>query len=193
MRAILTLAVFAILLALLGYLIVPRLPQPAPAAVAQAPAWNPNAIHSSLASVEVREVDPNHAAIVFAYNLENGTNSDYSLPKAPTTIIMTRLKSDGTLSSGESIELDSSVFLPARNRTRISFQTVRPFRWPTELVPGRMGPLTQEKYRGLVAQEVGNLSGFVLFDQAAHFQIELPVQLQDSASAPAGVNAASVN
>jgi hypothetical protein len=174
MRTILTLAAFALLVALLGYTVVPRLPQTAPATATQSPRWNPAAIQSKLASVEVREIDPAHAAIVFSYDLENTTDSDYQLPKGPSTIIMTRLKTDGTLSSSEPIELDHSVFLPSRNRTRISFEINRPFRWPTELVPGRMGPLTQDKYRNLVAQEVGNLRGFVLFDQAAHYQIELP-------------------
>jgi hypothetical protein len=191
MRTILTLAAFALLVALLGYTIVPRLPQTAPAAATQTPAWNPTAIQSKLASVEVREIDPAHAALVFSYDLENTTDADYQLPKGPSTIIMTRLKADGTLSSGEPIELNNSIFLPARNRTRISFQINRLFRWPTELVPGRMGPLTQDKYRSLVSQEVGNLSGFVLFDQAAHYQIELPgrwQELQAPSANPAVVN-----
>ncbi len=186
MRTILTLAAFALLVALLGYTIVPRLPQSAPTNATQAPAWNPAAVKSKLAAVEVREIDPTHAALVFSYELQNDTDSDYQLPKGPTTIIMTRLKSDGALNSSEPIELNNSIFLPARNRTRISFQIDRPFRWPTELVPGRMGPITQDKYRNLLAQEVGNVSGFVLFDQAAHYQIELPGGWQDLQGTAAG-------
>jgi hypothetical protein len=179
MRTILTLAVFAISLAILGYLIVPRVPQAAPASTATAVAWNPSAVKSTLAGIQVKELDPNHAAIVFSYDLDNVTDADYQLPNGPTTVIMTRLKADGALTANDSIHLDNSVFLPAHNRTRISFQVAQPFRWPTELVPGRVGPITQDKYRGLVEQEVGSLSGFVLFDQAAHYQIELPGSWQD--------------
>ncbi len=115
----------------------------------------------------------------FLYDLDNQTDADYQLAKGPNAIIMTRLKSDGTLVANDALQLDNSVFLPARNRARISFQETRAFRWPTELTPGHMGPLTQDKYRSLVAEEVANYSGFVLFDQGAHYQIELPGGWQD--------------
>jgi hypothetical protein len=174
MRTILTLAVFAILLAILGYLIVPRVPKLDSPATAATSVWNPNAVRSTLTGVQVRELDPNHASIVFSYDLDNETGADYQLAKGPSTVIMTRLKADGALVSNDAIQLDNSVFLPAHNRTRISFQVAQPFRWPNELVPGRMGPITQDKYRSLLAQEVGNASGFVLFDQNTHYQIELP-------------------
>lgn len=179
MKTIFMLAAFAIVIAIFGYLIVPRVPQQDATSGAPATAWNPAAVHSTLAGIQVREVDPNHAAIVFLYDLDNQTDADYQLAKGSNAIIMTRLKSDGTLVANDALQLDNSVFLPARNRTRISFQETRAFHWPTELAPGHMGPLTQDKYRSLVAQEVANLSGFVLFDQAAHYQIELPGAWQD--------------
>jgi hypothetical protein len=197
MRTILTLTVFAILLAILGYLIVPRVPRVDSQSAAAAPAWNPNAVRSALTGVQIREIDPNHASIVFSYDLDNETGADYQLAKGPSTVIMTRLKADGALVSNDAIQLDNSVFIPAHNRTRISFQVARPFHWPNELVPGRIGPITQEKYRGLVAEEVGNASGFVLFDQNAHYQIELPGSWQDLQTAKPGsapaTNAAAEN
>jgi hypothetical protein len=179
MKTIFMLAAFAIVIAIFGYLIVPRVPQQDATSGAPATAWNPAAVHSTLAGIQVREVDPNHAAIVFLYDLDNQTDADYQLAKGSNAIIMTRLKSDGTLVANDALQLDNSVFLPARNRTRISFQETRAFHWPTELAPGHMGPLTLDKYRSFVAQEVANLSGFVLFDQAAHYQIELPGGWQD--------------
>ena len=82
------------------------------------------------------------------------------------------------------------MFLPARNRTRIALQVTRPFNWPSGLPATQIGPVNQVKFRQLVADEVANLSGFVMFDTATHFQIELPggwQELQTSASA-AGLN-----
>ena len=51
MRTILTLAVFAILLAILGYLIVPRVPKLDSPATAATSVWNPNAVRSTLTGV----------------------------------------------------------------------------------------------------------------------------------------------
>jgi hypothetical protein len=53
-----------------------------------------------------------------------------------------------------------------------------------------MGPVNQEKFRTIVAEEVANYSGFVVFDQATHFQIELPGGWQELQTTPntAGLN-----
>jgi len=105
-------------------------------------------------------------------------------------VVMTRLKSNGSLSSQEPIELNNSVFLPARNRTRIALQVTRPFNWPSGLPATQIGPVNQVKFQQLVADEVANLSGFVMFDTTTHFQIELPggwQELQAPTSA-AGLN-----
>jgi hypothetical protein len=175
-----TLVICAILVACLWVLVVwvlPRKPMDEPVAVekhAAPAAWNSAAIQSSFAGIQVKEVDATHAALIFSYDLDNNTDADYQMAKGPTTVVMTRLKANGTLSSDEPIELDNSVFLPARNRTRIAVTITRGFSWPTGLPESQVGPVNQEKFRALVAQEVANLSGFVLFDQATHFQIELP-------------------
>jgi hypothetical protein len=192
MRTILTLGIFAILLALLGYLVVPLIPrQDAQTAATPAPAWNPGALHAELSGVQVRETDPNHATIVFSYDIDNQTDLDYQMAKGPATVIMTRLKSDGTLAPNDNIHLDSLVFVPAHNRTRISFSMTEPFRWPAGMALEHMGPINQDKYRALVAQQVSGVSGFVLFDQNSHYQIELPGRWQDlQPSAPSAAGAA---
>jgi hypothetical protein len=172
-----TLIIFSILVACLLVLVIfvlPRTPMSEPAEKhAAAPVWN-SPIQGSFAGVQVKEVDPTHAALIFSYDLDNNTDTDYQLTKGPSTVVMTRLKSSGSASSAEPVELDNSAFLPARNRTRIAIAMTRNFNWPTPLQGTQMGPVNQEKFRGLVSQEVGNLSGFVVFDQTTHFQIELP-------------------
>jgi hypothetical protein len=173
-----TLILFSILVACLLVLVVYVLPRaPKNDAVekhAAASVWNSTAIQSSFAGVQVKEVDATHAKLIFSYDLDNGTDTDYQVATGPATVVMTRLKSNGSVSSEESVMLDNSVFLPARNRTRIAVEMTRNFAWPTGLPEAQIGPVNQEKFRALVAQEVANLSGFVLFDQATHFQIELP-------------------
>jgi hypothetical protein len=175
-----TLVIFSLVVACLLVLVVFVLPRTPPNEPAQAPAasaapvWNASAVQSSFAGVQVKEVDATHAALIFSYDLDNNTDVDYRLAKGPATVVMTRLKSSGSVSSEEPVELDNSVFLPARNRTRIAVEVTRNFNWPTGLPGTQIGPVNQEKFRALVAQEVANLSGFVVFDQATHFQIELP-------------------
>ena len=183
-----TLVIFSLVVACLLVLVVfvlPRTPpnEPVQTPAAVAPVWNSSAIQSSFAGVQVKEVDATHAALIFSYDLDNNTDVDYRLAKGPATVVMTRLKSSGSVSSAEPVELDSSVFLPARNRTRIAVEITRNFNWPTGLPGAQIGPVNQEKFRSLVAQEVANLSGFVVFDQATHFQIELPGGWQELSAA----------
>ena len=193
MKSILTLAVFAILLAMLGYLVLPLVSRQAPQSAAPATLWNPGAVRAELSGIQVRETDPNHATVIFSYDLDNQTDADYQMAKGPNTVIMTRLKSDGTLVPNDNLHLDNSVFVPARNRTRISFSMTQPFRWPAGMAIDHMGPINQEKYRALIAQDVNGASGFVLFDQTAHYQIELPGAWQDLQAPSTAVGGAAGN
>lgn len=146
--------------------------------------WNSRAIASTFAGVRVREIDPTDAAVVFLYDLDNRTNTDYQLRKGPT-VVMTRLRSSGSLSSEKLVALSSSVFVPAKNRTRIALEVLRHFGWSS-----RMDAASEDRIRDLVAGELVDVGGFVLFDEEARFQIDLPggwpeVQ-QESASLPGG-------
>lgn len=191
MKNLLIIAVFVAVVAVVIVFGLPRFPRQDTATPRPQPSpWNSGAIQSTFAGVQVQQADAAHATLVFSFDLDNNTDTDYRFPKGPGTIVMTRLKSNGSLSSAEPIELDNSVFLPARNRTRIEVQVKRPFNWPAGLPETQIGPINQVKFRQLVTDEVANLSGFVMFDTATHFQIELPggwQELQPSASA-AGLN-----
>jgi len=141
--------------------------------------WNSNAIRSSFEGVQVKEVDPAHAALMFSYDLENTTDSDYHLSNDPKVVIMARLKSNGCLRTEDSTQIDNSVFLPARTRARIALEVTYSFNWPAQMFPGQVGPVTQEKFRSFVAAKVADLQGFILFDQTARYQIELPSGWQE--------------
>ena len=58
-----------------------------------------------------RKRTPTHATVVFFFDLDNNTDTDYQFAKGPGTVVMTRLKSNGSLSSEQPIELNNSVFL----------------------------------------------------------------------------------
>jgi hypothetical protein len=60
---------------------------------------------------------------------------------------------------------------------------VRPFQWPIQ-----QDGLADAKFRQLVAGQVSDLEGFVLFDQSTRYQINLPggwPQLQQVSEATA--------
>jgi len=191
MKILLIFVIFAAVLGMVIWFGVPRAPRQETVAYKPQPSpWNFNAIQSTFAGAQVQEADPTHATVLFFFDLDNNTDTDYHFAKGAGTVVMTRLKSNGSLSSEQPIELNNSVFLPARNRTRIAVQVTRSFNWPSGLPEGQIGPVNQLKFRQLVADQVANLSGFAMFDTATHFQIELPggwQELQTPASA-AGLN-----
>jgi hypothetical protein len=191
MKKLLIFVLFVCVLALMAIQILSRTTHQEPAAkAAPPPAWNAGSVRGTFAGLEVHQVDPSHVQLIFYYDVDNSTDSDYQLAKGPGTVVMTRLKSNGSLSSDIAIELDHSVFVPARNRTRVSLQSTQSFSWPSGMQAGQIGPANQDKFRTLVAQQVGNFSGFVLFDQATHTQIELPGGWQELQApvAAAGLN-----
>lgn len=127
----------------------------------------------------MREIDPTHAAVAFLYDLDNKTDTDYRLVKGPNIILMDRLKPGGTLSSDERVGLDSTAFVPARNRTRITLEITHSFNWPA---PGDTA--ADREFNQLVAGDLAGLLGFVLFDQTGRYQIELPAASPDVAQTP---------
>jgi hypothetical protein len=135
-------------------------------------AWNTHAIESTLNGVQVREIDPNHAAVILVYDLDNKTNSDYRLEKGPSVAIMSRLKPGGVLSADPQVSVDTTAFLPAGNRTRVALEIDTPFSWPA-----RRDAAAERSFRQLVAIELEGVNGFVLFDESKRYQIELPTVL----------------
>jgi hypothetical protein len=148
----------------------------------QPTAWNSHAIRGTLAGIRVREIDGGHAAVVFLYDLENTTNADYRLTKGPNLVIMSRLKSSRTLSGDEPIALNSTAFVPAQNRTRIALEVSHVFSWP-----GQRSAYAERMFNQLVAGDVADVAGFVLFDQTNRYEIDFPAswpETQAASSAP---------
>ncbi len=145
-----------------------RFPQSEIAAKSAAP-WNIHALQTAYAGVRVREIDASNAAVVFLYDIDNKSGSDYKLVKGPDVVVMSRLKSAGTLSSEKPVTLSASAFVPVNNRTRIALEIAEPFSWPAH-----MDSSSEARFRELIAQETADVDGFVIFDQAHRYQIDLP-------------------
>ena len=148
----------------------------------QTPPWNSQAIEGTPAGIRVQEIDPTHAAVIFLYDLDNKTDTDYHLAKGPNIVVMSRLKPGGALSADEPITLDSAAFVPARNRTRIALKVSHLFNWP-----GQGGAYAERQFNQLVTGDINGVAGFVLFDQTNRYEIDFPAAWQEihaSSSAP---------
>jgi len=130
--------------------------------------WNREGIKATYVATQLREVDKAHSSLILSYDLSNQTDLDYRLTDGPGIVIMSRLKGDGSLSQEESIHLSYPVFLPARQRARLAIEISKAFAWPRE------DSHYEEKLKEFVKQRLGNVKGFVLFDESSHTQIDLP-------------------
>jgi hypothetical protein len=167
---------------LLLLMVVAERPARNSSAPQQTPPWNSQAIEGTPAGVRVQEIDPTHAAVIFLYDLDNKTDTDYRLAKGPSIVVMSRLKPGGALSADEQIALDSAAFVPARNRTRIALKVSHPFNWPAQ-----KGAYAEQALDQLVNGDVAGVAGFVLFDQANRYEIDFPAawpEIRASSSTP---------
>ena len=140
-------------------------------------AWKQEDIKATYVASQLKAADKAHATLTLSYDLENNTDLDYRLTDGPGIAIMSRLKSDGSLSQEERPRLSYAVFLPARQRARIAIEITEPFVWPSQ-----DDAVYEAKIKDFVKQRLTNVSGFVLFDEADRRQLELPSgwgELQD--------------
>ncbi|HKW64879.1 MAG TPA: hypothetical protein VJN89_20155 [Candidatus Acidoferrum sp.] len=138
--------------------------------------WNREGLKAAYVAAQLREVDNTHSSLILSYDIRNFTDLDYRLADGPGVVIMRRLKGDGSLSQEESIRLSYPVFLPAKQRARLAIEISRAFPWPRE------DSHYEEKLKEFVKQRLGDVRGFVLFDETSHSQIDLPAawpELQD--------------
>jgi hypothetical protein len=129
--------------------------------------WNSSAITATYVGAQLRELDPGKATVFLAYEVQNHTDSDYQLADGPRALVMSRLRTDGSLSSQEQVRLSYPTFLPARQRARIALEIPSAFNWPAD-----NDPAFQDRLRDLVNQKLAEVQAFVLFDQADRFEIE---------------------
>jgi hypothetical protein len=136
--------------------------------------WNQGAIKATYVGSQLRQIDKTLVSLFLSYDFENNTGRDYRLADAPGVVIMSRLKSDHSLSQEELIRLSYPAFLPANQRVRIAIVISYPFVWPA---PG--DPAHENKLKAFVKQRLAKVEEFVLFDPVNRCQVELPSAWQE--------------
>lgn len=138
-----------------------------------AKAWDRDGVKAVYMATQLRQVDKTHASLVLSYDLTNLTNVDYRLSEASGVVLMSRLKSDDSLSQEQRIHLGYPVFLPAGQRAHLAIEITKEFAWPKD------NSHHDEKLREFVRQTLATVRGFVLFDESSHSQIDLPAGWPD--------------
>ena len=141
--------------------------------------WDSDAIAATYVGAQLRETSASETALFLAYELQNNTNKDYRLSVGPGSVVMSRVKPDGSLSSQEPVQLSYATFLPAHQRTRIALEIRRPFRWPAD-----NDLLLSKELADFVTQKLSGVDGFVLFDPADRCEIDFPSGWQSLGSGP---------
>src|SRR2546429_9177339 len=119
-------------------------------------------------ATQLREVDKTRAALILSYDLSNMSNVDYRLTDGSGVVIMSRLKSDGSLSQEQRIRLSYPVFLPAGQRAHPALGNTR------EVVSPNDDFHHDEKLKEFVRQMLAPGRGFVLFYDSSHSHVGLP-------------------
>ncbi|HEX2664911.1 MAG TPA: hypothetical protein VHM93_18925 [Candidatus Acidoferrum sp.] len=140
--------------------------------------WNRDGVKAVYMAAQLREVDKTHASLVLSYDLDNLTNLDYRLADGSGVVIMSRVKSDGSLTQEQAIHLSYPVFLPAGQRAHLAVEITKEFAWPKD------DSHHDEKLKEFVRQTLATVRGFVLFDETSHSQIDLPAAWPDLQETP---------
>jgi hypothetical protein len=131
--------------------------------------WNQGGLSAAYVGAQLKQIDKTHSSLIISYDVENEGASDYRLVDGPSLHILSRLKSDGSLSQEQPFRLGYPVFLPSGQRARLAVEITQPFAWPTEQDPAYL-----DKLRIFVKRRLENVAEFVVFDEANHSQLLLP-------------------
>jgi hypothetical protein len=131
--------------------------------------WKQESISAAYVGSQLKQVDKTHSSLIISYDVENDGSSDYNLTESPSLLILTRLKSDGSLSREQPARLSYPVFLPPGQHARLAVEITEPFVWPAQEDPAYL-----DKLREFVKRRLENVAEFLVFDQADRSQLQLP-------------------
>jgi hypothetical protein len=146
--------------------------------------WNRKAITATYDLIETG--DENH--IVFYYVLQNTTDQDYRVETSSGIDLTGKLKQENSLSQfkGDYEKIEYPIFIPAQQRLRFTIEIPYPY----EKTLRSDAPIEERRkfhkeLEQFVGTEMGNLNGFVLFDNNRKYEIDFP-KGWDSSQAVAG-------
>jgi hypothetical protein len=144
--------------------------------------WNSNAIVATFDKVETA---PTEDRLIFSYVLHNKTRTDYRLSSKDQVEFMTRLKNPASLMHDDLTDVpanhiqvtrlqDFPVFIPPGEGVPFAVSQFTIF--PKGFVdPPVTDPSAYKRETARIANEqLPNIAGFVLFDNASQYRIDLP-------------------
>jgi hypothetical protein len=133
--------------------------------------WNETAIVADNAP-EFDSSGENAPAISLYYEVVNATDSDYSIETTQQVKILAVL-GDGSLAGpiADKAVVRTPVFLPAHRLGNIQLD-LKTFH-PPERSQSESGEAYRERLRQSMNEQMGNVYGFVVFDDVNHYQINL--------------------
>ncbi len=133
--------------------------------------WNKVAVTAVFQRADFSE--DGHQLSLF-YTLENRTRRDYTLV-SPT--LTGRLREQGSLFPPlqKALELDTPLFIPARDKVSVFVRMKNPYEGDRPLPPATEPDARRAAVLGYVKAHMGNVQSLLIIDQLARYQIELPL------------------
>jgi hypothetical protein len=159
---------FAICAAVLGGLFYWNSIRPKP--------WNKTALKASFSAIEF-DTQPQAASykVVFSYDVQNTTQQNYEFQ--PSSFTFLAVLADGNSLSkefghyqAEEPRIDGPAFIPTQGKVRV--QVIVSYDYPPEWTTEEKGD--QKKVNVSLDRRLRELSGFVAYDKANHYEIDLP-------------------
>ena len=142
--------------------------------------WNTTAITATFDRIDT---EGQNNTLLFAYTLENNTLFDYKVTGQSSVIMTAKLNRQRSLSLDRNdhfITVDYPIFIPSGQRTQFLIHLGYPYRYEgiRERPIANASSEERKKYREAVAafvnEQMGNVDGFVLFDEINRYQITFP-------------------
>jgi len=133
--------------------------------------WNKEAVTAIFQQADFSE-DGNQ--LLLLYTLENRTGRDYTLVSATLT---GRLREQGSLFPPlrEVLELDTPLFIPARDKVSVDVRMKNPYKGDRPLPPATERDARRTAVLEYVKAHMANLHSLLIIDQLARYEIELPL------------------
>ncbi len=133
------------------------------------PSWDASSIKADITGISISTHTADSFVATLQYKLSNTTDKDYSMPPESARIVMTKLPADNGYSRGSAV-MDVEVFIPAHNNMNVNVRVSFDY---SDLYPATQHN-DRDKMIALLKMRLKELDGFVIFDRANHYKIELP-------------------
>lgn len=126
-------------------------------------------------------LDDGHHLLLY-YVLNNATDADYQVKDGSNVIMMMKVRGQpgrGRELSAANVRVSYPIFVPSRQRQIVVVKYLGQtydFRLQLTMNPSpKEEQAYQEKLKALVRRQSPDLGGFVLFDKATRYRIDLPL------------------